>query len=123
DPSFIHIFKHQILHLNVTINENITAEHLKKLSTNIFTTIFTMFTNLNYLHFDSKDDYLYSPPFINSLSSRNCFSSNIAHVNVRLRRLNDCLGLLNEDFNQLHTFIVKIDRIYKTSMIINNTIS
>ncbi|CAM4778579.1 unnamed protein product [Rotaria magnacalcarata] len=121
EPSFIHIFKHQILHLNVTINENITAEHLKKLSTNIFTTIFTMFTNLNYLHFDLKDDYLYSPPFINSLSSRNCFSSNIAHVNVRLRRLNDCLGLLNEDFNQLHTFIVKIDRIYKTSMIINNT--
>ncbi|CAF1322575.1 unnamed protein product [Rotaria sp. Silwood1] len=121
ESSFIHIFKDKILHLNVTINENRTSEHLRKLSTNIFTTILIMFTNLNYLHFDLKDVFMYpSTSFINLLSSRNCYSSNIVRVNVRLRYLNDCLCLLNEDFSQLHTFIVNIDRIYKTTNIIKD---
>ncbi|CAF3916624.1 unnamed protein product, partial [Rotaria sp. Silwood1] len=62
-----------------------------------------------------------SRSFIDLLFSRRCYPSNIIHVNVRLCYLNDYLCLLNGHLSQLHIFIVKIDRIYNTSMIINNT--
>jgi hypothetical protein len=36
----------------ITINDDTLAEHIPKLCTNIFITIFTVFTNLTHLHFD-----------------------------------------------------------------------
>ncbi|CAF3531369.1 unnamed protein product, partial [Rotaria sp. Silwood2] len=118
--SFINTFKHQISHITVTINQDDIAEHTRKPCTDIFTTIFIMFTNLNYLHFGWNGDCPGSPGSLNDIVSSTCYPSNIIHLNVRVNSFNDCLYLLNGYLSQLHTFIVQVDTIYNTSMIINN---
>ncbi|CAF3504874.1 unnamed protein product [Rotaria socialis] len=74
-----------------------------------------MFTNLTYLHIGLQDICRYLP-------STTCYSSSIAHLNVRVRDFGDCLSLLDERLSQLLTFIVEVDYIYNTSMIINYTV-
>ncbi|CAF3309915.1 unnamed protein product, partial [Rotaria sp. Silwood2] len=49
--SFIHIYRHQISHLVVTINDDTTAIRIKNVATNIFANILAMFTNLIHLDF------------------------------------------------------------------------
>ncbi|CAF5148867.1 unnamed protein product [Rotaria magnacalcarata] len=122
ESSFVHNFKHQILDLTVTINEDRAGEHICKVFTNVFTTIFIMFTNLIYLDFRLINDCLSSPRSLNNFPSPTSYSSNIVHLNVRVYNFNDCLCLLDGDLSQLHTFIVQVDTIYNTSMIINNMV-
>ncbi|CAM4821197.1 unnamed protein product [Rotaria magnacalcarata] len=86
ESSFVHNFKHQILDLTVTINEDRAGEHMS----------------------------------LSNFLSPTSYSSNIVHLNVRVYNFNDCLCLLDGDLSQLHTFIVQVDTIYNTSMIINN---
>ncbi|CAF3472364.1 unnamed protein product [Rotaria socialis] len=119
ESSFVRNFKHQIFDLTVTINADRTGEHICKLFTNVFTIIFIMFTNLIYLDFRSINDCLSSPRSLNKFLSPTIYSSNIVHLNVRVYNFNDCLCLLDGDLSQLHTFIVQVDTIYNTSMIIN----
>ncbi len=116
------MFKHQISHLIITINVDRTAEHIPKVSTNVFTTIFIMFMNLIYFHFGWDINFLYSPKSFIDLPSSTWHSSNIVHLNVQVHNFNDCLCLLDGRLNQLHTFIVQVDQIYKTSMTINNMV-
>ncbi|CAF1414639.1 unnamed protein product [Rotaria sordida] len=118
--SFIDIFKHQISHLIVMIIEDNIAEHTRKASTDVFTTIFIMFTNLNYLHYGWNGECLGSPRSLVDTLSPTC-PSNIVHLNVRVNSFNDCLCLLDGCLSQLHTFIVEVDNINYTSMTINNT--
>jgi hypothetical protein len=120
--SFVHIFKHQISHLIVTINVNSTAKYIPKLSKNVVTTIFKMFMNLIYFHFHWNSDSLYKPGSLIVLPSTTYYSSSIVHLNVRVHNFNDCLCLLDGRLSQLHTFIVQVDHICDTSMIINNTV-
>ncbi|CAF2800955.1 unnamed protein product [Rotaria sp. Silwood2] len=122
ESSFVRIFKHKISHLTVTINDNSTAQYIRKLSTNVFTTIFTMFTNLTDLHFSLKDICRYPQTSLIDLVSTTCYPSNIIYLNVRVRNFNDCLSLLDGRLWKLQTFIVEIDRINTTSMTINNTV-
>ncbi len=122
--SFVYIFKHQISHLTVTINDTdrSTARYTQNLSTNVFTTIWIMFTNLTYLHFGLQDICHSPPTFLIDFVSTTYYPSNIIHLNVRVRTFNDCLCLLNGHLCQLETFIVEVDLIRNTSMTINNKV-
>ena len=120
--SFIHIYKHQISHLAITINEDITLEQIKHAATNIFASIFIIFTNLNHLEFGLEDTFVYPPLSLIDLPSTTCYSSNIFYLNVRVRNFDDCLCLLDGRVTQLHTFIVKIDYIEDSSMTVNNKV-
>jgi hypothetical protein len=106
----------------ITINDGTIAEHIKKLSTNIFITIFTMFINLTHLHFNLNDICRCLPTSFIDLPSTICNSTSIVHLNVRVRNFDDCLCLLDGRLSQLHTFIVEINHIDNTSTIINNTV-
>ncbi|CAF4154147.1 unnamed protein product [Rotaria sordida] len=77
--SFVNIFKHKISHLTITINDGSTDQYIRKLSTNVFITIFTMFINLTYLHFCLKDICQYPPTSFFGLVSTTCYPSNIIH--------------------------------------------
>ncbi|CAF2713309.1 unnamed protein product [Rotaria sp. Silwood2] len=121
ESSIIHIFKDQISHLTVTIKHDSRAVHRKKFFKNVFITVFIMFINLTYLHFDVKDMYLYSPISLIDLPSTTCYSSSIVYLNVSVRNFDDCLCLLDGRLSQLYTLIVKVYLIQNTSMIINNT--
>ena len=81
-----------------------------------------MFTKLIYLHFGWNGDSWCSPRSLIDLPSTTWYPSNIVHLNVRVYSFNDCLCLLDGRLSQLHTLIVEVDRIYKTSMTINNTV-
>ncbi|CAF1472478.1 unnamed protein product [Rotaria sordida] len=120
--SFVNIFKHKISHLTITINDGSTDQYIRKLSTNVLITIFTMFINLTYLHFCLKDICQYPPTSFFGLVSTTCYPSNIIHLNVRVRNFNDCLCLLDGHLCQLQTFIVEVDKIITTSMTINNSV-
>jgi len=81
-----------------------------------------MFTNLTYLHFGLQDTYLNSPTSFNDLLSTKCYPSNIVHLNVTVRRFDDCLCLIDGRLIQLHTFIVEIDYIEDSPMTLNNKV-
>ena len=108
--------------MTITINDDSTAAWIRKLSTNIFITICTMFTNLTYLHFGLEDNCHYSPHSLIDLVSTTYNPSNIIHLNVRVHNSNDCLSLFNEHFSQLQILIIEVDYIKRTSMTINNTV-
>ncbi|CAF1292733.1 unnamed protein product [Rotaria sordida] len=80
-----------------------------------------MFTNLTYFHFGLKDICHYPPTSFIDFLSPTCYPSNLIHLNVGVRNLNDCLCLLDGRLCQLQTFIVEIDYICNASIIINNT--
>jgi hypothetical protein len=122
ESSSIHSFKHQISHLDVTINDDVTFEQIRNMATNIFTTIFIMFTNLTHLEFKSEDNFVYVPSSLIALPSTTCYSSNIVHLNVRVRNFDDCLWLLDGRLSQLHTFIVIVDDMYHSSMTFDNKV-
>jgi hypothetical protein len=81
-----------------------------------------MFTNLTYLRFCLKEICRYPPTSLIDLVSTTCYSSNIIHLNVRVRDFNACLCLLDGRLSQLQTFIVELDKINTASMNINNTV-
>ncbi|CAF2951075.1 unnamed protein product [Rotaria sp. Silwood2] len=120
--SFIHIYRHQISHLVVTINDDTTAIRIKNVATNIFANILAMFTNLIHLDFNFDDNFVYPPTSFIKLLSTTCHSSSIVHLNVRVRNFDDCLCLLDGRLSQLHTFIVKIDNIDDLSMSIRKKV-
>jgi hypothetical protein len=101
-----HIFKNKILSLVIHMNENGSRSDREEMNTFIFTHIFTMFTNLQYLNFVSSSiwyqiiSFHYSPPPI--------FSSNLLELLVSLENFTDCLYLLDGRFNQLRTLHVNI---------------
>ncbi|CAF1313478.1 unnamed protein product [Rotaria sp. Silwood1] len=119
ESSFIHMFKHQILHLIIKTN-HIKFSKKKHVATNVFANIFTIFTNLNHFEFGFEDHFEYSPVSLINLSSTIFYSTSINYLNVTVQYFNDCLCLFDGRFNQLHTVIVKVEIIENSSQIINN---
>ncbi|CAF0818578.1 unnamed protein product [Rotaria sp. Silwood1] len=102
--SLMHQFKKGILSLTIeTINiQRETSTHLNTL---MFTHIFNMFTNLQYLNFDpcfcyQRISFCCSPPTV--------FSSTLLELYIKVMYVQDCLCLLDGRFNQLRTFCVDI---------------
>ncbi|CAF1097075.1 unnamed protein product [Adineta steineri] len=120
ESSLVYIISHQITHLIVTINMDNIAEDILEMFKNVFTNIFRMFRNLIDFNYSWYSDLSYSAKAFIDLPFRPFYASNISCLNVRLNDLNDCICLLNGHLSQLHTFIVEIDWIRKTSVALNN---
>ncbi|CAF3465394.1 unnamed protein product [Rotaria sp. Silwood1] len=103
ETSLMHKYKHQISSLMIkTINKQDISVDIDTL---IFTHIFNMFTNLQYLNLnpflcDQRTSFVYSPLTV--------FSSTLLELHVKVNFINDCLYLLDGCFNQLRTFCVDI---------------
>jgi len=121
DESFlIRIFKNQILSLAIDIDKCEQPDSIKDINTFIYTQIFTAFSNIQYLKFDSSFGYHqlsfdFSPPIV--------FSSTLLELRVIVDSYADCLYLLDGRFNQLHTFYVTICSLVPGLPIINNEVS
>jgi hypothetical protein len=78
-------------------------------NTKIFQFIFkqscTMFRNLRYLNFGSFGDH--QPLTFDRMASIP-FSSNLLELHVAVDSIDDCLYLLDDHFNQLHKFDIRI---------------
>jgi hypothetical protein len=120
--AIIHILRDQISHLTIMINDDLMNEQNRELSRNIFANIFVIFTNLTYLHFDFQNYCQSLPTSVVDLPSTACYSSNIVHLNVKVSDFNVCLYLLDGRLSQLHTFIVHVYCIRRTSMINKNMV-
>ncbi|CAF1247349.1 unnamed protein product, partial [Rotaria sordida] len=112
NSSFIHTFKHQISDLVVTINVPISDKSMKNLIIDIYSKIFALLTNLDYLDLDVDDIYPFRQSLLRDLPSTTCFSSNIVHLRIKMHNFDDCLYLLDDRLSQLHTFIITLDYIY-----------
>ncbi|CAF2368097.1 unnamed protein product [Rotaria sp. Silwood2] len=127
ETSLMHKYKHQISSLMIkTINKRDISVDIDTL---IFTHIFNMFTNLQYLNLnpflcDQRTSFVYSPLTV--------FSSTLLELHVKVNFINDCLYLLDGCFNQLRTFCVdivfsiprspiKINKIRSTILLNNQT--
>jgi hypothetical protein len=113
--------KNQILSLIICIRQNRKQTSIKDENTIMFTNLFTMFTNLQYLNFDSSSiDHQYisfeiSPPIF--------ISSTLFELHVSVPSFNDCLYLLDGRFDQLRAFYVNISWIHCSSRLrSNNTV-
>ncbi|CAF4417297.1 unnamed protein product [Rotaria sp. Silwood2] len=84
----------------------------------MFTQIFNVFTNLRYLSFDPSSVSLQGLSFYVSPST--IISSTLLELHVDIESFNDCLYLLDDRFNQLHTLYVNILIIIFSPRIINN---
>jgi hypothetical protein len=117
------MFKHQISHLAIKINDDRTVEQMKHVATNIFASIFVIFTKLNHLEFEFEDTLVYPPLSFIRLPSTTCYSSTIFYLNVRVTRFDDCLRLLDGRLSELHTFIVKVNYIENSAMTLDNKVN
>ncbi|CAF2785369.1 unnamed protein product, partial [Rotaria sp. Silwood2] len=107
-----------------TLVINISTNEIQRFPTNdnaiIFTHIFTLFTNLQYLNF--------CPSLLNhqrlsfDTTPLIIISTNLLKLHVYLDAFTDCLYLLNGHFNQLHTFYVNISVILSSNLSINNKV-
>ena len=97
ESSFINMFKHQILYLVIKIND-IKFPEKKRVSTNVFANIFTIFIKLNHFEFDFEDNFGYPPLSLINLSSIIFYSSTINYLNVTVHYFDDCLCLLDGRF-------------------------
>jgi hypothetical protein len=119
---FVHKFKHNISHLTFKINDDITNEYKLNLVTKVYARIFVIFTNLIHLEFDLEDTCGLLPSPFYQLPSTSCYSSSIVYLHVEVDCLEDCLYLLDGRLSQLHTFIVKVGYMSRSSMIGNKTV-
>ncbi|CAF4682904.1 unnamed protein product, partial [Rotaria socialis] len=72
----------------------------------IFTRIFTMFANLQYLHVGSS--LMWYQRFLFSVTFSNVISSNLLELHMSVTYFTDLLYLLDGRFDQLHTCHVNI---------------
>ncbi|CAF4963582.1 unnamed protein product, partial [Rotaria sp. Silwood1] len=87
------LFKNQILPLIIRICNNKNQTSTKEENTIIFTNIFTVFTNLQYLNFDSSS--IYSQYISLDISPPIFISSTLLEQHVHVVHFNDCLYLLD----------------------------
>lgn len=114
---FLQKFKNQISYLSITINDYIFDVDTWKLVTEVFTCIFTKFSNLTHLEYSLSDTCGLSPSPTFERLFNSCYSFNIIYLRVKLYRLDDCVYLLDGRLNQLQTFIVQVGDINHCSFI------
>jgi len=120
EHSLTSMYKNQILELAIDLRKYEKLCSTSDMNARIFAHIFTMFSNLQYLNFCPsliRDQRL---SFDNLSSAIN--SSSLLELHIRLVRFTDCLYILNERFNKLHTFYVDIDSISSSDLTNNNQV-
>jgi hypothetical protein len=88
---------------------------------NVFAHVLTMFTNLEYLELGPSSDWHQRLSF--DISHPTVSSSILSELHVYVSSITDCLYLLDGRFPQLHTFHVKIGRIFSSTLTINNEVN
>ncbi|CAF1534040.1 unnamed protein product [Rotaria sordida] len=116
--SFLNIYKNQITSFIIRFNnksQRLLSDSLRV----IFTSIFKIFTNLDYLNFTANlvDHQQISFGFS---SPPSIVSMNLLKLNINVNCFNDCLYLLDGRFENLHTLCVRISRINADETTINN---
>jgi hypothetical protein len=115
------LFKNQISSLTIRIRKNKKQITTTDENTTIFTDIFTMFTNLQYLNFKPSSNYPQRLSF--DILSPNLISSTLLELHVNVKDFDDCLYLLDGRFPQLQIFHVNTAWIRRSSrLIINKTV-
>lgn len=115
------LFKNQISSLTIRIRKNNEQILTKYENAIIFTDIFTMFTNLQYLNFKPSSSYSQRLSFDISLPS--FISSTLLELHVNVQHFDDCLYLLDGRSNQLRVLHVNTSWIRRSSRLtINNTV-
>ncbi|CAF0903123.1 unnamed protein product [Rotaria sordida] len=115
---FTDLMKNQILSFIISIRQNRKQTSIKDKNTIMFTNLFTMFTNLQYLNFCSSSidsqyiSFEISPPIF--------ISSTLLELHVSVGSFNDCLYLLDGRFDQLRALYVNISWIHCYSRLISN---
>jgi hypothetical protein len=116
-----HIFESQIVSLAIDFSESEKKNVTSDINSYLFTQIFTMFTNLQYLKFVPFS--IMHQPLRFDMSSSTVLSSTLLELNVHLHYFADCLYLLDGRFNQLRTFYVNILVIIPLHLVINNQVN
>jgi hypothetical protein len=116
---FTRIFKNQISSLAIDINKCRDRNSIQDINRVIYTQIFTMFSNLQYLNFGPSSSAYHRLSF--GFSHSIVFSSTLLELHIIVDSYEDCLYLLDGRFNQLHTFYVTICA--PELIIINNEVS
>jgi len=107
---FTDLMKNQIVSLIICIRHNRKQTSIKDENTIMFTNLFTMFTNLQCLNFDSSS---IGPQYISFEILPPIFiSSTLLKLHVSVGSFNDCLYLLDGRFNQLRALYVNISWIH-----------
>ncbi|UJR29444.1 hypothetical protein I4U23_010656 [Adineta vaga] len=120
---FAHIFKYQITHLKLSINDPERTQSMVELSTTVFARIFSVFTSVIELDFGSTSTRRYSARLnISSLPPTTCFSSTIIDLRISVDTFDDCLCLLDGRLARLRRFVVRTSNIFNNEPISNNTI-
>jgi hypothetical protein len=64
--------------------------------------IFQWLSDLYYLDLDSHHENRFKRRLLHGLSPSRCYSSNIAHLSIRIHNFEDCLCLLDGRLNYIH---------------------
>jgi len=115
------LFKNQISSLAICIRKNKKQIITRAENTIIFTDIFTMFTNLQYLNFKPSSNCLQELSF--DISPPIFISSTLLELHVNVKHFDDCLYLLDGRFTQLRVLHVNTSFIRRSSCLtINKTV-
>lgn len=108
DIIFARINRSQISSLVIDISND--EKHIgafdKDVDSILFSKIFTMFINLQYLRFGPSSICFQQSPF--GIPFSNVISSNLLELHLSVGDFIDCFYLLDGSFNKLHTCHVKI---------------
>ncbi|CAF3039770.1 unnamed protein product [Rotaria sp. Silwood2] len=117
DNIFTHTVANQISSfvIDFVTNNGLSSRYLDNI---VFTNIFTMFTNLEYLKFYPSSIGFYQLTF--DISPPTVMSSTLLELHISVYYFTDCLYLLDGRFQQLRTFHVNIFHIKFTSLTIAN---
>jgi len=118
DITFTCVVKSQISSLVIDISRNkkqILTTNINKI---IFTHIFTMFTNLQYLSFGPSS--IWYQRFSFDMPFPTIISLNLLELHICVDYFSDLLYLLDGRFNQLHTLYINIYRINYSRSTINS---
>ncbi|CAF4120912.1 unnamed protein product, partial [Rotaria sordida] len=118
DIAFTHVNKNQISSLVIDISKDKNYISRQDITNTIFTNIFTMFTNLQYLNFGPT--LIWHQRLSFDMVSPNVLSSNLLELHVSVIYFTDLLYLLNECFNQLRILYVNVHQIISTSRTIHS---
>ncbi|CAF1295842.1 unnamed protein product [Rotaria sordida] len=95
----------QITHLNIDI-QNEKISELSEISSNIFVLILSLCKRLIYLNFCQLFSYRNSSICIYELPKTRCTSSTLTELKINVATFNDCLYLLDGNFDYLSKLII-----------------
>ncbi|CAF1424026.1 unnamed protein product [Rotaria sordida] len=120
DKTMLHLLANQITHITVDINIEKT-EISNESEPNIFEFILLYSTCLNDLTFFQKSSREYLAISSLNIPYGNSLSLSLIKLKINVNTFDDCLYLLNGCLPSLSTLIIRIKKIARSTLMINNT--